>query len=140
VCGAVALSAIAQDTPSMRVPGAWAGLPVAPAVVSWTLKRRGGATIVPERVVANFLDPLPANSMFWDVYTRGTFQNWARFGRIQLSRLEGRFLFVLSPNWDTRRLRNGEYVVTVTAQDARGNYGTLSQTITIANGSPACPV
>jgi hypothetical protein len=140
VCGAVTLSAIAQDSTSMPVPGDWAGLPVSPAVVSWRLQRRGGHTIVPERVVANFLEPLPPNSTFWDVYARGTFQNSARFGRTQLSRLEGRFVFVLSPNWDTRRLRNGEYDVTVTAEDARGNDGTLSQTITVANGSPSCPV
>ncbi len=34
VCGTVALSAVAQDSTSMPVPGDWAGLPVAPAVVS----------------------------------------------------------------------------------------------------------
>jgi hypothetical protein len=140
VCGAVALSAIAQDSTSMPVPGDWAGLPVAPAILSWKLRRRGGRTIVPERVVVNFLQPLPPNSMFWNVYARGTFQNSARFGHTQLSRLEGRFLFVLSSNWDTRRLRNGEYVITVTAEDARGNDGTMSTTITVANGSPSCPV
>jgi hypothetical protein len=140
VCGTVALSAIAQDPTSMPVPGDWSGLPVAPAIVSWTLKRRSGGTIVPERVVVDFLQPLPPNSTFWDVYARGTFQNAARFGRMQLSRLEGRFVYVLSQHWETRRLLNGEYVVTVTAEDARGNRGTLSQTITVANGSPTCPV
>jgi hypothetical protein len=107
--------------------------------VSWTLTR-GERTIARPRTVVNFLEPLPPNSSFWDVYARGTFQNSARFGHTQLSRLEGRFLFVLSGSWDTRRLANGDYVVTVTAQDARGNYGTLSETITVANGSPNCPV
>jgi hypothetical protein len=140
VCGTVALSAIAQDSTSMPVPGTWAGLPVAPAIVSWTLKTRGGRTIIRPRVVVNFLQPLPPNASFWDVYARGTFQNSARFGRIQLSRLEGRFLFVLSRDWNTRRFANGDYVVTVTAQDARGNYGTLSEPITVANGSPGCPL
>jgi hypothetical protein len=138
LCGTVALSAVAQDSTSMPVPGEWAGLPVAPAIVSWVLRTARGRTIVKRHRVVNFLDPLPPNGRFWDVYARGTFQNSARFGRTQLSRLEGRYLFVLSRSFDTRRLSDGPYVLTVTAQDARGNYGTLSETIAVANGSPAC--
>jgi hypothetical protein len=139
ICGKIAMTAIAQDSTSLPVPGAWAGLPVAPASVSWTMTTQDGRTIVRPHVVVDFLQPLLPNTMFWDVYARGTFQNSARFGRIQLSRLEGRFVFVLSPDWDTRRLADGDYVLTVTATDARGNSGTLSEAITVANGSPDCP-
>ena len=139
LCGTVALSAVAQDATSMPVPGDWAGLPVAPAIVSWTLRSASGRMIVKPRVVANFFEPLPGNASFWDVYARGTFQNSARFGRTQLSRLEGRFLFVLSRSFDTNRLASGRYVVTVTAQDARGNQGELSEPILVANGSRDCP-
>lgn len=138
LCRTVALSAVAQDATSLPVPGTWAGLPIAPAVVSWTLRTPAGRTIVKPRVVANFLEPLPGNATFWDVYARGTFQNSARFGRIQLSRLQGRFLFVLSHSFDTTRIPDGLYVLMVTAEDARGNQGTTSETITVANGSPAC--
>jgi hypothetical protein len=138
VCGTVSLAAVAQDSTSMPVPGAWSGLPIAPAIVSWTLRTPQGRTIVKPRVVVNFLNLLPPNTRFWDVYARGTFQNSARFGRTQLSRLEGRYLFVLSRSFDTRRLRDGSYVLAVSAQDARGNYGTLSETIAVANDSPDC--
>jgi hypothetical protein len=117
----------------------WAGLPVSPAIVSWTLRAAdGGPLIVKPRIVANFMRAVPANSRFWDVYARGTFQNSARFGRTQLLRLQGRFLFILSHSFDTTRLADGRYVVTVTAQDVRGNHGTLSETIAVANGSSAC--
>lgn len=140
VCGVVAVSAIAQDSTSMPVPGAWAGLPVAPAIMSWTVTTHSGRTIVRPHVAVDFLQPLLPNAMFWDIYARGTFQNSARFGKLQLSRLEGRFVFTLSPDWDTRHLLNGDYVLTVTATDARGNYGKLSEAITVANGSPGCVV
>ena len=138
VCGTFAILATAQDATALPVPGAWAGLAVAPAIVSWKLRARAGRMVVRPRIVANFLKPLPANGRFWDVYARGTFQNSARFGRMQLSRLQGRFLFVLSRSFDSHRLANGTYVLTVDAQDARGNHGTLSETITVANGSPGC--
>lgn len=138
VCGTFAILAGAQDATALPVPGAWAGLAVAPAIVSWTLRTRAGRTVVRPSIVANFLKPLPADARFWNIYARGTFQNSARFGRMQLSRLQGRFLFVLSRRFDSHRLGNGHYVLTVDAQDARGNHGTLSETITVANGSPAC--
>jgi hypothetical protein len=138
VCGTFAILATAQDATALPVPGAWAGLAVAPAIVSWKLRARGGPMILRPRIIANFLKPLPADTRFWDVYARGTFQNSARFGRIQLSRLQGRFMFVLAPSFDSHRLHNGVYVLKVDAQDARGNHGTLSETITVANGSPAC--
>jgi hypothetical protein len=138
VCGTFAILATAQDATALPVPGAWAGLAVAPAIVSWKLRVRGGPMIVRPRIVANFLKPLPADARFWGIYARGTFQNSARFGRTQLSRLQGRFLFVLSRDFDSHRLANGTYVLKVDAQDARGNHGRLSETITVANGSPAC--
>jgi Peptidase family M23. len=137
-CGTFTMLATAQDATALPVPGEWAGLPVVPAIVSWTLRARSGRMIVRPRIVANFLKPLPANAKFWDIYARGTFQNSARFGRTQLSRLQGRFLFVLARDFDSHRLANGTYVLTVDAQDARENHGRLSETITVANGSPAC--
>lgn len=137
-CGRFAILATAQDATALPVPGAFAGLAVAPAIVSWELRALDGRMIVRPRIVANFLKPLPANARFWNVYARGTFQNSARFGRTQLSRLQGRFLFVLSSDFDSHRLANGTYVLNIDARDARGNHGTLSETITVANGSPAC--
>ena len=137
-CGRFAILATAQDATALPVPGAWAGLAVAPAIVSWKLGVRGGPMIVRPRIIANFLKPLPPEARFWRIYARGTFQNSARFGRTQLSRLQGRFLFILASDFNSRRLANGTYVLKVDAQDARGNHGRLSETITVANGSAAC--
>src|SRR6266852_916365 len=57
------------------VPGKFMGLPVAPALVEWTLTRLGGTAVVPWRVVADFRTTLPTNAGFSGVYARGTYQN-----------------------------------------------------------------
>ena len=138
VCGTFSILATAQDATALPVPGTWAGLDVAPTIVSWSLRAPDGRMIVRPRIVANFLKPLPAAAKFWAVYARGTFQNSARFGRTQLLRLQGRFLFALARDFDSRQFANGSYVLNVDAQDARGNHGTLSETLTVANGSATC--
>jgi hypothetical protein len=137
LCGTVSLAATAEDTTSLPVPGVWAGLPVTPAIVEWTLRNREGVVFV-QRTAADFLRRLPSNARFWDVYARGTFQNTPRVGRTQIQRVEGNFLFTLAPRFDTARLPDGVYVLKVTALDARGNEGSLSQPVTIANGKRAC--
>jgi Peptidase family M23 len=135
VCDTVAILAAAQDSPALPVPGAWAGLPVAPALVSWSLKAVAGPYVVPPRVSTNFLRRLPSNTRFWDVYARGTFQNVARFGHHQYPRLHGHFLYLVSRALDTTKLADGQYVLTVTAEDTRGNQGRLSTTLTVDNAS-----
>ena len=135
VCDTVAILAAAQDRPSLPVPGLWAGLPVAPALVAWSLKAVAGPYVVRPRVSTNFLRGIPSNTRFWDVYARGTFQNVARFGHHQYSRLHGHFLYLVSRALDTRNLPDGKYVLTVTAADARGNQGTVSTTLTVDNAS-----
>ncbi len=138
LCGRVTVAAAAQDPTSMLIPGARADLPVTPAIVSWSLRTAAGQLVVAPQIAVDFLRGLPPNSLFWSVYARGTFQNTARFGHLQLSRLEGYFLFLLAPRFDTTRLTNGAYVLTITAEDARGNQGTLSETLIVANGASGC--
>ena len=135
VCDTIAILAAAQDQPALPVPGLWAGLPVAPAVVSWSLKAVAGPYVVEPRVSTNFLRRLPSNTKFWDVYARGTFQNVARFGHHQYSRLHGHFLYLVARALDTNKLADGQYVLTVTAEDTRGNQGRLSTTLTVDNAS-----
>jgi Peptidase family M23 len=135
VCDTVAILAAAQDRPALPVPGPWAGLPVAPALVSWSLKAVAGPYVFRPRISTNFLRRLPSNTRFWDVYARGTFQNVARFGHHQYSRLHGHFLYLVSRALDTTKLADGQYVLTVTAEDARGNQGRLSTTLTVDNAS-----
>ena len=138
LCRTVSISAAAADPTSMPVPGAFAGLPVTPAIVSWQLRAARGPLVIPRRIAVDFLRGLPPNSRFWSIYAHGTFQNTARFGHMQLARLEGYYLFLLAPRFDTTELRNGSYVLTVTAQDARGNQSTLSVALTVANGASGC--
>jgi hypothetical protein len=134
-CDTVAIVAEAQDLPALPVPGPWAGLPVAPALVSWSLKAVAGPYVVQPHVSTSFLRRIPSNTRFWDVYARGTFQNVARFGHQQYSRLHGHFLYLVAHALDTTKLADGQYVLTVSAQDTRGNQGRLSTTLTVDNAS-----
>jgi hypothetical protein len=123
----------AFDRPQLRVPGAFAGFPVSPAVVSWSLRRFGGAPVLDETRIADFRTILPPVSSFWDVYARGTYQNAPRFANRQFNLMPGRFIFDLARSLDTRTLPNGVYIVSVKAADIRGNTTTLSQRFTVVN-------
>jgi hypothetical protein len=134
--GRVKLCVDAYDLPSLRVPGEWAGFPVAPAVVKWRLQTWNGRIAVPETTAVDFREHLPTQQRFWDVYARGTYQNMAIFGSRLAFRQPGRFLFDLTPKGlDTRHLRYGDdtYDLVVTAVDIRGNASSLTQRITIRN-------
>ena len=138
VCGRVQLVAEAYDTPPLPVPGTFAGLPVAPALVTWAITRNSKVIVKPH-VAADFRHRLPSNSAFWSVYARGTYQNDTRFGKEQYPATPGRYLFQLAPRFDTRLLRNGSYLVTVRAGDVRGNTGTRSTLISVLNTGGGCP-
>jgi hypothetical protein len=138
VCGRVQLDAAATDTPPLPVPGAFHGLPVAPARLVWWVERANGYKAVKPHTAADFRRTLPRTGDFWNVYARGTYENAPRFGQLQYARTPGRYLFKLAASFDTRRLRNGGYVVVVRASDIRGNSAVLRRTITVANRG-ACP-
>jgi hypothetical protein len=142
VCGKVAIVASALDRPPLPVPGAFAGLPVAPAYVAWRLQKLGGPVVVPDTVAADFRRTLPADRDFWNVYARGTYENAPRFGNQQFRSMPGRYIFNLSTSFDTKTLANGVYVITVTAGDERGNLGVLAQRVSVLNiATPTgCPV
>jgi murein DD-endopeptidase MepM/ murein hydrolase activator NlpD len=135
VCGTVAILATAQDLPAVPVPPPWEGLPVAPARISWSLEATGNPLIVRGRVAIDFTKGLPSNTRFWDVYSRGTFQNAPRFGHAQYPGLHGRFLYVVVRALDTERLPDGTYTLTVFAEDTRGNQGRTSTAVTVDNAS-----
>ena len=144
ICGRVSVVADAFDRPSIKIPGAFAGFPIAPALVTWTLRRIGtGAVVSGPTTVADFRGTLPAASSFWSVYARGTYQNAPRFGVRQFGLMPGRYLFNLTPSdFDTRTLANGVYEITVRASDIKGNAGTLSQRFTVVNqggSETGCP-
>jgi len=141
VCGTVSLVAAAEDTPPQPVPGTFAGYPVAPALVTWSLTKLGGLRYVPEIPAADFRTTLPVTRDFWNVYARGSYQNVPRFN-VQQYFIPGRFLYNLAGTMDTRSYPNGVYEVRVHVADMRGNSSEGVQQFTIANrpGTEAgCP-
>jgi hypothetical protein len=140
LCGRIEMDVDAYDLPPVIVPGKFKGLPVAPALVRWTMVRLGGTAVVPWTTVADFRETVPANAQFWSVYARGTYQNAPRFGREQYPSMPGRFLFLLSGNYDTRTIPNGVYVLTVYVGDGHGHKAVATQRISVLNARDGtCP-
>ena len=132
--GRVEMVAEAYDTPALSVPGAWHGMPVAPALVTWRIQGLAGKILVHETIAADFRSTIPANSLFWSYYARGTYQNMSVFGPHYSWRQPGCFLFKLTrAPFDTKSLHDGVYDLVVTATDIRGNHSSLSRRITIHN-------
>ena len=134
VCGKVSIAADAYDTQALPVPGAFAGFPVAPALLTWTVTRlRATRALAAASGGIDFRTTLPRNRDFWKVYARGTYQNGPRFGRRQY-RMAGLFMFQLTrQGLDTRSLANGTYRVTVHALDIKGNEGSLVREFRVSN-------
>jgi hypothetical protein len=134
VHGKIDVFADAYDLPE-PFPGFSLDLPVSPAALSWRVSRTSGRVVVPESTPVDFRRVEPGNGAFWRVYGRGTYPNGPVFGGQLYKRMPGRYLFRLTPFLlDTRALRDGSYVVTVTARDVRGNRDTLSERFTVLNG------
>jgi len=145
VCGRISIASEAYDTPPMRVGGSFANFPVSAVMLTWSLRRVGtGLVIAAPATPVDFRGTLPIEAAFWNVYSRGTYQNAPRFGPRQFSLMPGRFLYNLSApqGIDTRTLTNGVYQVTVRAADIKGNARTLNKRFTVVNqaGTPTgCP-
>jgi hypothetical protein len=141
VCGTVSLIAAAQDTPPLPVPGTFAGYPVSPALLTWSLTKLDGLVYVPTVPAADFRTTLPVGRSFWNVYARGSYQNAPRFSNQQFF-IPGRFLYNLTETMDTRSYPNGAYEAHVQVSDMRGNWSDAVQRFRIENhpGTPTgCP-
>jgi murein DD-endopeptidase MepM/ murein hydrolase activator NlpD len=140
LCGRVQIAVDAFDTTPMAVPGSFHGLPVAPALVRWSITHLNGTVAVPWRTAADFRSTLPPNSRFFDVYAKGTYENAPRFGNHQYRSMPGRYLFLLAGNFDTTSLPNGVYSVGVVAADERGNNAFFHERFSVLNArSGVCP-
>jgi hypothetical protein len=131
--GRVEIVAAARDLPAVPVPGAWNGLPVTPALIAWSVRTPSGARVVPTRTVYDVRHGLPA-AAFWTVYARGTHQNMTTYGTHYSWKQPGSYLFRLAPGGlDTTALRNGRYVLVVSATDIGGNTGEIARPFTVLN-------
>jgi Peptidase family M23 len=140
VCGRVELDVDAYDPQPLPVPGTYHDLPVAPALVQWWMTRVGGKAVVQPKTIADFRQTLPGNGQFFNVYAKGTYENSPRFGAQQYAGMPGRYLFLLSGNFDTTNVPNGNYIVSVRVADVRGNHSTGTERISILNAkSGVCP-
>lgn len=140
LCGTVSLVTSAQDTPPLRVPGTFAGFPVSPARVEWSLTKLGGLVYVPTIPAVDFRTTLPIVRNFWNVYARGSYQNAPRFSNQQFH-MPGRFIYNLAETFDTRSYPNGTYEVRVRVDDMRGNWSDAVEQFTIENAPTleGCP-
>ena len=132
LCGTVSLVAAAHDTPPLRVPGTFAGFPVSPAILTWSLTRLDGLVYVPTVSAADFRTTLPLVHNFWNIYARGSYQNSPRFSNQQFQ-MPGRFLYNLADTFDTRSYPNGKYEIRVQVSDMRGNWSDGVQELRIEN-------
>jgi hypothetical protein len=137
VCGKVSLVAAAHDTPPLAVPGTFAGYPVSPAYVTWSLTMLEGLTYIPTIPAADFRTTLPLVRNFWNVYARGSYQNAPRFSNQQFQ-MPGRFIYNLAQTFDTGSYPNGTYEVRVHVSDMRGNWSDGVQQFRIEN-NPGAP-
>ncbi|HZR94443.1 MAG TPA: M23 family metallopeptidase [Gaiellaceae bacterium] len=139
LCGRVQLAVDAYDTQPMPVPGKFRGLPLAPALVQWSVQKLGGPP-APWRTAADFRTTLPGNGRFTDVYAKGTYENSPRFGNQQYTSMPGRYLFLLAGSYDTTALANGAYVLDVRVADVRGNRAFYSDRFSVLNSkNGVCP-
>jgi hypothetical protein len=132
VCGTVSLVAAADDAAPMAVPGVFAGFPLSPALITWSLARVGGITYVDEVPAVDFRTTIPTSRYFWSVYARGSYQNAPRFSNRQYF-MPGRFLYNLASFVDTRSYPNGLYEIAVRVTDMRGNSSEAALQFKIEN-------
>ncbi len=133
--GRIEMVASAADTPAISVPEMWSGLPVTPAKLTYRVTTFPDAqAAIPETVAMDVTHRLPSTSDMWHTYARGTHMNMVKMGTHRYWYQPGAYLFKLTPgSFDTHRLKDGVYRLTVTAWDAAGNHSSTSQIINVHN-------
>ena len=126
VHGVVNLVVRTHDLPALSSPVPWAHFRVTPATIGWTLRNSAGRVVRAVRLAYDGRVKLD-DERFARVFAPGTRQN-VRGGR------PGIYRYWLARRLDTRRLRNGAYVLRVRVADNHGNTTWASLPLTIRNG------
>src|SRR5207248_5181475 len=79
VRGSVNLVAEAYDSPAIPVPGQWNDMPITPARLTWRVETWNGRVAIPETTAWDTRTTIPSDSLFWQHYARGTYQNMSVF-------------------------------------------------------------
>jgi hypothetical protein len=124
VRGAVDVIVEASAMPPLSVPAPWAGMPVAPAVIRWRV-RRAGKTVRPWHTPVDLRLRMLDQELFAKVYAPGTRQNHPN--------KPGRYRYYLAHTWSTKLLPNGHYELDVEAANVAGHKASASLPFTIAN-------
>jgi hypothetical protein len=125
IAGTIDITADAYDTPPLPPAPPWDVARLAPAAIWWTLTDSGGR-VVESSLAVNFEFALPVNALYDWVYGPGTYENKAH--------RPGHYLYRIAHGFDTTGFPNGTYTLEVTASDTRGNFGTATVALVIANG------
>lgn len=133
--GRVEIVVDAADTQAIPVPGQWNGLPVSPAKLTYRIDSiPSHKPAVPTTTAIDVSRRLPSNPDMWSTYARGSHMNMVKMGTHRYWYQPGAYLFKLtSGGFDTRRLEDGVYELTVTAYDTAGNQSSRSQIVNVHN-------
>jgi len=120
--GRVDIVVEALDTPSLRVPSPWSGLPVTPARIRWSITR--GSRRASLRTAVDFSRSwLPAR-LYGSIYAPGTLQNYV--GE------PGHYRFYLAHRFDTSTLPARPSRLRIEATDTRGNSAVVQVNVAAA--------
>ena len=122
--GRVDLVVEAYDRTPISISGPWHDKPLSPARLEWRLVGRDGA-VKGWRTAVDFRMVYPPNERWSETYASRTRQNKKIW--------DARYRFYLVHDLNTRTLADGRYRVEVRATDIRGNAGTETFTLTVAN-------
>ena len=122
--GSVSVVAEAFDTPPILPPAPWDVARLAPASVTWQLIDDTGAALA-SGVSVSFTNGLPDSSLYNFVYALGTYQNKPH--------RPGSYRYWIVHDFDTTAYPNAHYRLEIDATDTRGNRGTATVDLTIAN-------
>jgi murein DD-endopeptidase MepM/ murein hydrolase activator NlpD len=133
--GRVEIVASAWDATPMAVAGIWRGLPVTPARLTFRMERLPQhLVVVGETTAMDVRHSLPFTPDMWHTYARGTRMNFVQMATHRYWFQPGVYLFKLTTHgFDTTRLRDGAYLLTVTAYDTAGNHSSSSQVFSVHN-------
>ncbi len=115
----------AYDTPPIKPPKPWDNAILSPATISWSVSDAQGNTVMDTKMAEDFGKVMCSADILDQIYATGTIQN--------STTAAGNYNYYLIKNWDTTKMPNGVYSVSVTATDTGGNKTTKIFSVKVNN-------